>query len=165
MNDPNPRLSDSNIPRLSSTHEDEFLHGDVTERIIGVAIEVHRNLGPGFLESLYESAFAIEMTRRGMSFQRQLTHQIQYKGIEIGGHRIDLLIDGKVVVELKSVKNFEDIHTAIMLSYLKAASLEVGLIINFAAPTVRIKRVVRTAGKITAEFLESQSARKGLLNS
>lgn len=155
MNDPIPRLSASKIPRLSSAHEQKFLFGDVTERIIGVAIEVHRNLGPGFLEALYESAFAIELDNRKIPYRRQLSHHVTYKGIEIGTHRIDLVVDEKVVVELKSVRQLDDIHTAILLSYLKASSIEVGLIINFAAPTVRIKRVVRTAGKITTEFMES----------
>jgi GxxExxY protein len=136
-------------------HEQGFLFGDLTERIIGAAIEVHRSLGPGFIEAFYESAFAIELSHQGVPFRRQLSHQVSYKGVEIGIHRIDLIVDEKVVVELKALRQLDDIHTAILLSYLKASGTQVGLIINFAAPTVRVKRVARTTGKITAEFMES----------
>ena len=121
----------------------KFLHGALTDRIIACAIEVHRHLGPGFVEKVYEEAFARELGRQGIPFERQVLVRIVYQGDVVGLHRIDLLVDGKVVVELKAIKAIDDDHLAICLSYLKALSLRVGLIINFAEAKTRIRRVMR----------------------
>ena len=107
---------------------------ELTAKIIEGCIEVHRILGPGFLESVYETALAHEFDLRGIKYERQKPIPIIYKTILAGEHRLDFLVEGKVVVELKAIKDFEDIHTAIILSYLKATKMEVGLLINFNKP-------------------------------
>jgi GxxExxY protein len=121
----------------------ESLHADVTRRIIEAAIEVHRILGPGFLESIYEEALAHEFDLRGISYARQVAFQVGYKSIVVGEHRLDFLVDDKVVLELKAVKEFEEIHTVITLSYMRATKKRVGLLINFNKPrlTDGIKRL------------------------
>lgn len=103
----------------------------LTELVIGAAIEVHRVLGPGLLESVYEEALCIELGMRGVPFQRQAEIDVNYKGHVIKGLRIDLLVAGEVIVELKSVSNLPDVATAQVLSYLKATGLKRGLLINF----------------------------------
>jgi GxxExxY protein len=115
---------------------------DVTGRIIGAAIEVHRELGPGFLEAVYEAALIVELRLRGIPFVRQQPIPIVYRGVEVGLHRLDLLVDDKIVVELKAVRDLAPEHFAIVRSYLKAASLQHGLILNFSKPTLEIKRVI-----------------------
>jgi GxxExxY protein len=121
----------------------ESLHTDVTSRIIDAAIEIHRILGPGFLESIYEEALAHEFDLRGIAYQRQITFQVGYKGIIAGEHRLDFLVEDKVVLDLKAVKDFEEIHIVKMLSYLRATKKHVGLLINFNKPrlTDGIKRL------------------------
>ena len=94
---------------------------DLTGKIIGAAIEVHRQLGPGFLESVYENALAHELNKRNVSAQRQFEVSVLYDGkIEVGRHRLDLFVENEIVVELKTIAEFEDIHFAIVRSYLKA---------------------------------------------
>jgi GxxExxY protein len=107
---------------------------ELTEKIIGAAIEVHRILGPGLLESIYEEALAIELALRSIPFRRQVEIDVQYKGHTIKGQRLDLLVEGQVVVELKSVTNLPEVAMAQVLSYLKAAGLKRGLLINFGNP-------------------------------
>jgi len=109
----------------------ESLYTDVTSRIIDAAIKVHRILGPGFLESIYEAALAHEFDLRGIPYQRQVTFQVGYKGIVAGEHRLDFLVEDKVVLDLKAVKDFEKIHTVKTLSYMHATKKRVGLLINF----------------------------------
>ena len=120
------------------THQFE----ELSSRIIGAAIEVHRELGPGFLESIYEEALKIELSKQSMSYDSQKEIKIEYLGIEVGVHRLDLLVEKKIIVELKAVKELTDIHFAQLRSYLKAADLKVGLLLNFAQPTLEIRRVV-----------------------
>ena len=117
-------------------------HEDLTERIIGAAIEVHRRLGPGFLESVYEKALIIELGKRGLGAASQVEVPLQYDGVQIGVHILDLLVEGTIVVELKAVKNLDDVHFAIVRSYLRAAGLEHGLILNFSRIPLEIKRVM-----------------------
>ena len=104
---------------------------ELTEKIIGAAIEVHRILGPGLLESIYEEALCVEFELRGIPFQRQVALDISYKGRVIKGHRLDLLVDGQVVVELKCVATLPEVAAAQVLSYLKATGLKRGLLLNF----------------------------------
>lgn len=119
---------------------------DRTGRVIGAAIEVHRTLGPGFLEAVYEGALAVELARRGISFVRQLNVPIRYQGVEVGEHVLDLLVDDQIVVELKAARRLDDIHFVILRSYLKATGREHGLLLNFATTSLEIKRVFsRTA--------------------
>src|SRR5438876_10079166 len=115
----------------------------ITEQIIAASIRVHRALGPGFLESVYEEALAVEFALSGIQFVRQYPVPIFYRDHQIGEPRLDFLVEGKIVVELKAVSKLEDIHFAIGRSYLKAASLEDGLLFNFATTPLTIKRFCR----------------------
>jgi GxxExxY protein len=117
-------------------------HEALTERIIGAAIEVHRCLGPGYLESVYEKALILELRRRGLSVQYQFEIPIHYAGEEVGRHRLDLLVEDTIVVELKAIKDLDDIHFAVVRSYLKAAGRKHGLLLNFAKVTLEVKRVI-----------------------
>jgi GxxExxY protein len=103
----------------------------LTGKIISAAIEVHRILGPGLLESIYEEALCYELSKKGMPFERQKDVDVVYKDQVIRGQRLDLLVNGEVVVEIKSVRRFEQIFVAQILSYLKATGIKRGLIINF----------------------------------
>jgi len=104
----------------------------LTEQIIGAAIEVHRHLGPGLLESAYETCLAYELEQRGLTAERQKALPLIYKEIRLDqGYRIDLLVAQKVVVELKVVEQFTDVHEAQVLSYLRFSGCKVGLLINF----------------------------------
>jgi len=116
-------------------------HEDLTGKIIGAGIEVHRQLGPGFLESIYENALTVELRRCEVDFARQPAVPIVYRGIEVGLHRLDLFVEGQIVVELKAVKELTPTHFAIVRSYLKAVGREHGLILNFAKQKLEIKRV------------------------
>ena len=117
-------------------------HETLTEKIIGCAIEVHKRLGPGFLESIYENALIIELQRQKLHIEQQREVIIKYDSVEVGRHRLDLIVDNTIVVELKAVKNIEDIHFAIVKSYLKALGKEHGLLINFPKPVLEVKRVI-----------------------
>ncbi len=103
----------------------------LTEKIIGAAIEVHRILGPGLLESVCEEAFCYELELRGMRVERQKEVDVIYKGRIIKGQRLDVIVEGGIVVEIKSVRKLDDIFTAQLLSYLKSTGLKRGLLINF----------------------------------
>jgi GxxExxY protein len=116
----------------------------LTEKIIGCAIEVHRQLGPGLLESTYESALAVEFELSKLQFQRQATYPISYKGRIIGEHRLDLLVEKVVIVEIKSVDRHDIIFEAQVLAYLKITGLRRALLINFNSRLLKegIKRFV-----------------------
>ncbi len=116
---------------------------ELTGKIIGAAIEVHTKLGPGFLESVYENALAIELRKRGMNFTKQEEVDIFYDDEEVGKHRLDLFIEGTIVLELKAIKNIINEHFAVVRSYLKAVKQKHGLIINFAKSKLEVKRVIR----------------------
>lgn len=110
----------------------ERQENDISGKIIGAAIEVHKKLGPGLLESAYEECLCCEMQLRGIEFKRQVPLPLNYKGIDLDcGYRLDLLVEDKVIVELKSVEGLEPIHEAQMLTYLKLRNAWLGLIINF----------------------------------
>jgi GxxExxY protein len=110
----------------------EIAYRELTEEIIGAAIEVHRELGPGLLESAYEAALAYELTKRGVAFERQAALPVHYKDVLIEiGYRLDLVVANEVVVELKSVDRVDRIHEAQLMTYLKLSGKKVGLLINF----------------------------------
>ena len=125
----------------NSLLSDGLAHGELTNRIIGAAIQVHRELGPGFLESIYERALAIELSHREIPFEKQLEIPIKYRDIEVGKHRLDMLVADEIVVELKAVSELENIHFVIVRSYLCAARKRHALLLNFAQPTLLVKRV------------------------
>lgn len=128
----------------SSTSDRIFPAKEITEKIISCALEVHSTLGPGLLESIYESALEREFELRKVFYQRQKEIGLQYKGKEIGNHRIDYLIENQVIVELKAVDALNKIHEAQLLTYLKVMDKKIGLLINFNVEHLKqgIKRLV-----------------------
>ncbi|MFP4145259.1 MAG: GxxExxY protein [Phycisphaeraceae bacterium] len=111
---------------------------------IGAAIAVHRELGPGYLESVYESALCVELTGRAVPFVRQHAFAVSYKKQRVGDGRIDILVGGAIVVELKSAESLAPIHEAQVLSYLRATGLRLGLLMNFNVPVMKdgIRRLI-----------------------
>jgi GxxExxY protein len=110
--------------------------------VIGAAVEVHKELGPGFLESIYEQALKVELSESGLIFDSQKEIKVEYSGVEVGAHRLDLVVEEEIIVELKAVKELSDIHFAQLRSYLKATGMKVGLLLNFSKPTLEVRRVV-----------------------
>ena len=119
-------------------HDFEALSG----RILEAAVEVHKALGPGFLESVYQKAMEVALRHRTIAHEQQKEIQIVFENEEVGLHRLDLVVGNEIIVELKAVKALEDIHHAQVKSYLKATGLHVGLLLNFNAPTLVVKRIV-----------------------
>ena len=124
--------------------EPERALDELAHRVIGAAIEVHRHLGPGFLEGVYEDALAVEFQLRGLTHERQKLIEVLYKNTPVGEGRLDFLVGGCLIVELKAVDGFTSIHKAQVLSYLKATRLRLGLLINFNVPILRdgLQRVI-----------------------
>src|SRR5947209_447875 len=116
---------------------------ETTDQIIAAAVRVHRDLGAGFLESVYEEALAVEFALSGIQFIRQHPVPLFYHDHQIGEHRLDFVVDGKIIVELKAISELQDIHFAIGRSYLKATNLQDGLLFNFASAPLTIKRFCR----------------------
>ena len=116
---------------------------DLTASIINAAIKVHKTLGPGFLESIYEEALCIELASRNLPFERQRSIRLTYQGKPVGEHRLDLMVAGRVVVELKAIKDLEPVHFSIVRSYMKAMNVASGLLLNFASMPLTVKRVGR----------------------
>ena len=133
----------------------ELKEKELTDRIIGAAIAVHRTLGPGFLESIYEEALCVEFDAVGISYARQKTIPLTYRDRPIGEHRLDLLVEGTVVVELKAISALEQIHFAVVRSYMKAVGCDVGLLLNFATMPLTVKRVGREKDKLNLELKNS----------
>ncbi|MCW3052484.1 MAG: hypothetical protein JWN14_1654 [Chthonomonadales bacterium] len=126
--------------------DDESSNDDLRGRVIGAAIEVHRRLGPGFLEYIYERALVIELIKRGIPLAQQHELNISYDGVEVGKHRLDLLVDDRLVVELKTVRAIDEAHIATVKSYLRAVGQEVGLLLNFSKATLEIRRIFLNKG-------------------
>ena len=116
---------------------------ELSSQVIRAAINVHRTLGPGFLESIYEAALCVELDADHIPYERQKTLRLTYREKSIGEHRLDLLIDGRLVLELKATKDLDPIYFATVRSYLKASNLESGLLINFSAMPLTVKRIGR----------------------
>jgi GxxExxY protein len=120
-------------------------YGDLTEKVIGCAIEVHRTLGPGLLESAYERCLVCELELSNIPFEIQVPLPLEYKGMSLDcGYRIDMLVDKRLLVELKSVEAILGIHEAQLLTYMKLARIQVGLLINFNVPILKegLKRFI-----------------------
>ena len=115
---------------------------ELSNQVIGACIAVHKAKGPGFLESIYENCLKIEFRKRGLKAEFQKEVDIFYEGEHVGSHKLDVLINDELVVELKAVKALEDIHFAQVRSYLRATDLKHGLLINFATLTLTPKRVM-----------------------
>ena len=117
----------------------------ISNQIIGAAIEVHRALGPGLLESAYEECLCREFSLRNITFERQVSMPVVYKGVNLDcGYRLDIVVAGLVIIELKAIKRFEPIHDAQLLTYLKLTKLKLGILLNFNVPIMKhgIKRIV-----------------------
>ncbi len=115
---------------------------DLSKKIIWAALEVHRELEPGFLKNIYEEALKVDLKEHGLHFEAQKEIEIEYLGVVVGTHRLDLVVENKIIVELKALNDLADIHFAQLRSYLKATRLKVGLLLNFSKPTLQIRRVV-----------------------
>jgi len=124
----------------------ELKHKEITEKIIGASFEVHKFLGNGFQEVIYQRALAWEMNQAGLNFNREIEQDIFYKDLPepIGTRRADFVVEGKVLVELKALTKLEDVHLAQALNYLKAYRLEIGLLINFGSKSLEFKRLIFT---------------------
>ncbi len=127
----------------------DLLHKEITEKVIGAAFDVHSFLGNGFQEVIYQRALAYEINHRNLEFVREIEQDIFYKDLPepIGTRRADFVVEGKVLVELKAIKELEDVHLAQALNYLKAYRLEVGLLINFGSKSLTFKRLVLSANR------------------
>jgi GxxExxY protein len=120
----------------------EMIFEELSNKIINSALEVHKKLGPGFMESIYQTAMLIQLQKDGMKTEFQKEVKIYYDGKEIGIHRLDLVVNNEIILELKAVKEFDEIHFAQTLSYLKATGLKTALLLNFSKPKLDIKRIV-----------------------
>ena len=122
----------------------ELKFKDITEKIIGASFEVHKFLGNGFQELIYQRALSWELSLAGLSFAREIEQSIYYKELQepIGTRRADFIVEGKVLVEIKAIIELQDVHLAQILNYLKAYRLEVGLLINFGSKSLTFKRLV-----------------------
>ena len=118
-----------------------MLYEELTKRIIGCAMEVHKRLGNGFQEVIYQRALEIEMKYAGLEFEREMEMQIFYRDYDIGTRRVDFFVEGKIMVELKALVKLEDVHLAQAMNYLEAYKMEIGLLINFGGRSLEFKRV------------------------
>jgi GxxExxY protein len=116
----------------------------ITEKIIGCAIEVHKTIGPGLLESIYEKALCYELAQKSLSYKTQVTIPIIYKGSSLGEHRLDLVVEDAIIVELKAVDKVMPVYEAQLLSYLRLTNMKLGLLINFNMEVLRrgLKRII-----------------------
>jgi GxxExxY protein len=127
--------------------EKDYKYSDITRKIIGTAMRVHSTLGNGFQEVIYQRALAIEMTKQGLSFQREMEMPIFYDGQDIGTRRVDFFVEDKIMVELKAVTKLEDVHLAQAINYLEAYDMEVGLLLNFGAKSLEFHRLVNSQNR------------------
>jgi GxxExxY protein len=121
----------------------ELLYKELTFAIIGAAMEVHKILGPGFLEAVYQSALAHELTLRGVPFEQQVRLPVSYKDVLVGEYTADFMIDGKLIVEIKAVSNFNSQHQAQAMHYLAATGYRLALLLNFGTGSLEHRRVIK----------------------
>ncbi|MBF0549141.1 MAG: GxxExxY protein [Deltaproteobacteria bacterium] len=124
--------------------KEQYPHSELTGKVIGCAMEVHRVLGQGFQEVIYQRALAIEMSKLNIGFSREHKMNIPYKGENIGTRRVDFLVEGQIMVEIKAMVQLEDVHLAQAINYLEASGLKIGLLINFGAASLQFKRVMNS---------------------
>lgn len=140
-----------------------MLHKDLTEKIIAAAMQVHRTLGNGFQEVIYQRALAIELGIKGLVYEREKEMEIHYRGQVIGTRRVDFFVEEKIMVELKALTALEDVHLAQAMNYLEAYGLPVGLLINFGARSLEFKRVHNNKIPVAQSTVET-SENNGQLN-
>ncbi|MDI6783521.1 MAG: GxxExxY protein [bacterium] len=134
---------------------EDFIYKDLTEKIIGAAMEVHRILGPGFLESIYENAMAYELAQKNVNIERQKQIIVKYKNSLVGEHFLDALAENAVVIEYKAVKDLDTVHEAQVISYLKATGYKVGLLFNFSKESLEFKRIRLKESFIQKKYFNS----------
>ena len=122
--------------------DNRYKYSDLTSKVIGCALEVHKHLGNGFQEVIYQRALAIELHLQGVEFEREFEMPLYYKDHEIGSRRVDFFVENKIMVELKAIISLEDVHLAQAINYLEAYNMEVGLLINFGSRSLTFKRVM-----------------------
>ena len=130
------------ISRPPPDTDGPYPHRELTEKIIGAAFEVHREMGPGFLEKGYETALVQELSSRGVSARPQAEIEVSYRGQPVGLYFADILVDGRVICEIRAVESLSRAHEAQLLHYLKATGIKVGLLLNFGARRLQVKRMV-----------------------
>jgi GxxExxY protein len=119
----------------------DVLHPELSYKIMEIVFQVHNTLGPGFTEDIYEEATVHDLETQGTPFERQKTIQVKYKGRVVGTYRLDLIIDGKIILELKAVSTLNDVFKQQLLSYLKATGLRLGILVNFGGKRVESVRI------------------------
>jgi len=132
---------------MSSSINEKYPESELTSKIIGCCMEVHRILGNGFQEVIYQRALGIEFNRQGILFSREHEMDIFYKNENIGTRRVDFFVEGKVMLELKALIHLEDVHLAQAINYLEAYGLTIGLLVNFGAKSLEFKRVMKPLKK------------------
>lgn len=138
--------------------KEEYKYSELTSKIIGCAITVHKTLGNGFQEVIYQRAMEIEMNIANMEFSREFEMPIYYRESQIGTRRVDFLVEGIVSVELKAITKLEDVHFAQAINYLEAYNLEIGLLINFGETSLNFERL--TNKKFKPQIIQSQKSNK-----
>ncbi len=138
-------------------NKEEYKFSDLTGKIIGCAMQVHKVLGSGFQEVIYQRALAIEMTKKDLSFHRELEMPIYYDEQQIGTRRVDFLVEDKIMVEIKALSGLEDVHLAQAINYLEAYKLEIGLLINFGTRSLEVKRVINSQNRRLNDFADQHS--------
>ena len=126
----------------------KYPHSELTAKIIGAAMEVHKTLGNGFQEVIYQRALAIELEEAKLSFSREFEMRIKYKDREIGTRRVDFFVENKIMVEIKALIQTENVHLAQAINYLEVYNMEVGLLINFGARSLEFKRLINKKCKM-----------------
>lgn len=126
---------------------EKYPESDLTGKIIGCCMEVHKIMGNGFQEVIYQRALAIEMNRQKIEFSREHEMEIFYKGESIGNRRVDFFVEGKIMLEIKAITHLEDVHLAQAINYLEAYKMDIGLLINFGAKSLEFKRVMKPGRK------------------
>ena len=127
--------------------KEKYHESELTGKIIGCCMEVHRTLGNGFQEVIYQRALAIELDLQKLSYSREHEMEIFYKGENIGTRRVDFFVEGKIMVEIKAIIKVEDVHLAQAINYLEAYTMDIGLLINFGSRSLEFKRVMKPAQK------------------
>lgn len=127
---------------------EKYKYQELTGKVIGAAMEVHRHLGNGFQEVVYQRALAFELELQGVYFEREKEMSLTYKVHDIGTRRVDFFIEEKIMLEIKAVIQPEDVHLAQAINYLEAYNMEIGLLINFGSPSLQFKRVMKPSKKI-----------------
>jgi GxxExxY protein len=128
---------------MNTMIDDKYKHSELTGKIIGCAMEVHKHLGNGFQEVVYQRALSIELKMQNIAHIREQEMPLKYKGFDIGTRRVDFFIEDKIMLEIKAVKELEDVHLAQAINYLEAYGMEIGLLINFGNTSLQFKRVMK----------------------